>query len=46
MDAIRRATLAELKFANTGMMSIGGIGCFSDVALKSKMVCAKLISND
>ena len=46
MDAVRRATLAELKFANTVMMSIGGIGCFSDDALKSKMVCAKLISND
>ena len=44
MDAVRRATLAELKFANTVMMSIGGIGCFSDDALKSKMVCAKLIS--
>eukprot|EP00956_Cyclotella_meneghiniana_P043349 scaffold266059_cov86-Cyclotella_meneghiniana.AAC.1 len=39
MDAVRRTTLEQMKLANADMMSIGGIGCFSDDAMKSQMVC-------
>lgn len=48
MDAVRLMTLEQMKLANTDMMSIGGIGCFSDDAMKSQMVCIvnKLRSND